>query len=85
MYFQAQKCDLLTALEREEMWERTRNTPIPEFYAGSTLRIHYKPQLDKDNIRTVVSLRSFIYPSLIRDKQERFKIIDLSGSFIMFL
>jgi hypothetical protein len=45
---------VLTAIEREEMWERTRDRPIPEFYAGSILKVHYRPFLDSDNVRTSV-------------------------------
>lgn len=38
----AQQTNLLTTLIREEMYERTKDRPIPEFYAGSILRVTFR-------------------------------------------
>lgn len=51
---QALKTNVLTAIEMEEMWERRAENPLPRFYAGSSLRIYYKPRLDSDAVRTSV-------------------------------
>ena len=52
--FQALKCDVLTAVEREEMHYREKATPIPEFYAGSILRISYKEAMSRNAPKRIV-------------------------------
>lgn len=51
---QAQKCDLMTALQREEMFYRTEDRPIPEFHAGSILAVEYVDSLSKTRTQRAV-------------------------------
>eukprot|EP00056_Hartaetosiga_gracilis_P022136 m.28425 g.28425 ORF g.28425 m.28425 type:complete len:289 (+) comp9470_c0_seq1:153-1019(+) len=52
----AQKCDLLTSIQREEMHYRNKVNPIPEFYAGSILRVSFKESLSRKNPRRMVGI-----------------------------
>eukprot|EP01147_Barroeca_monosierra_P004410 gene4410-6681_t len=53
---QAQGCDVLTALEREEMYLRRKDNPIPEFYPGSILRITYHEAISKNSPKRMVGI-----------------------------
>ncbi|EGD82086.1 hypothetical protein PTSG_02766 [Salpingoeca rosetta] len=52
----ALKCDVLTAVEREEMYLRTQDNPIPEFYPGSILRVTYYEALSRNTPKRMVGL-----------------------------
>ena len=46
---QALNCDVLTAIAREEMYLRDKERePVPKFYAGSSIRVTFRPNLDSD-------------------------------------
>ena len=51
---QAQRCDLMTAVAREEMFFRALERPIPTFFAGSTLAVEYMDRLSNKKPSRVV-------------------------------
>eukprot|EP00049_Salpingoeca_infusionum_P000058 m.36867 g.36867 ORF g.36867 m.36867 type:complete len:308 (+) comp10045_c0_seq2:185-1108(+) len=49
----AQKCDVLTAIVREEIHTRTQERPVPKFYPGSIMRVTYHDSLSRNPKRVV--------------------------------